>query len=147
MENILAQATGVLDKTLPAGWSNLALAFGGVFVFLLLLGWARHHMLEWSIKGARFGVIFGILLTLIIEGFLLFGGRNLIVGAIQNEKTPEGVRVFLSQAFGEIAVALRSDPKTLGASGKTSAVSVVGSFGELSESEQKRAQDSICKPR
>lgn len=146
MDSILAQATGVLDKTLPTGWSNLALIFGGVFIFLLLLGWARHHMLEWSIKGARFGVIFGILLTLIVEGLLLFGGRNLIVGALQNEKTPPVVRTLFSQAFGEIAVALKSDPKTLGASEKTSAVSVVGDFNELSKSEQERARDLICKP-
>lgn len=147
MESILAQATGVLDKTLPPGWSNLALIFGGVFIFLLLLGWARHHMLAWTLKGAHFGVLFGIVLTLLVETLIIAGGKTTLAEVFKNDKVPPIVRETISKNLEELAVNLASEPRTLGAAGKVNAVDVAGDFRELSETDQSRVRELICKPR
>lgn len=130
---------------LPPGSQNLALIFGGAFLFLLLLGWARHHMLEWTFKGANFGVFFGIVLTLAIEALIIIGGKTTLAEVVKSDKVPPVVRQTISQNLQELAVSLTGEPKTLGAKNKVSAVDVVGSYKELSESEQSRVEDLICK--
>lgn len=156
MENILPQVSFVtsnlltnFDSFLAPSVKQIGIIALGIFFFLLLFGLARHHMLEWSLKGAYFGIFLGIILTLVIEAFLLVGGRTLIVAAVKNEKTPQVVRIFLQKNMMELAESLAGEPKTLGAAGEQKTLSpneVVNNFSLLSPNDQSRVQQRICAP-
>lgn len=154
MENILAQVFYVLPNffsslgnTLPPGSVKLISIFGGIFLFLLLMGWARHHQLLWTFKGAHFGVIIGIVLTLVVEALIIIGGKTTFAEIIKNDKIPPAVLEAISKNLEDLNFNLTSEPKALGAASKTSAVDVVGDFHELSEQEQSRVEDLICNPK
>ncbi|MBI3289828.1 hypothetical protein HYZ78_00345 [Candidatus Microgenomates bacterium] len=144
MENILAQTS--LGKVLPEGSMNLALIFGGVFLVLLLLAWTRHHMLGWTLKGAHMGVFFGIVLTLVVEALIIVGGKTTLAEILKNNAVPQVVRETVSRNLQELAANVVSSPKTLGAQGMVSAVDVAGDFQELSEGDQTRVRELVCKP-
>ncbi len=62
-----------------------------VLLFLLVISLAqfRHHFVKWSLKGGFVGLFFGILLTLIIEGFLLVSGHTVLTGLLGWETAPK----------------------------------------------------------
>lgn len=155
MESILPQISLVIsnllanfDSYLAPSAKQVGLIAIGIFIFLLLFAWTRHHMLEWSLKGAYFGIFLGIILTLILETILLMGGKTLIATAVRNEKTPQIVRTFLQKNMMELAQSLTGEPKTLGAAGEqtVSPNEVVNSFSLLSPNDQSRVQQRICAP-
>ena len=119
----------------------------GIFLFLLLFAFTRHHMLSWSIRGAWFGIVLGIVVALAVEAFLLVGGRTLVVEAIKNERTPKSVRVFLQENLTELAQSLAGEPKTLSAAEEaTGAADVVLEFQRLPPLERQKARQLICTP-
>ncbi len=159
MENILAQASVIVPNffasatsILPQGSGKLILIFGGTFLFLLMMGWARHHQLLWTFKGAHFGVLFGIVLTLVIEALIIVGGKTTLAEIIKSDKTPPVVREVISKNLQELTINLMGAPKsteakTLGSTSKASTLDIVGSYQELSKSDQSRVKDLICIPR
>ena len=154
MENILAQGSVIVPNffasatsILPQGSGKLILIFGGVFLFLLMMGWARHHQLLWTFKGAHFGVFYGIVLTLVIEVLVIVGGKTTLAEVIKSDKTPPVVREAISKNLQELAVNLMGEPKALGAANKVNVVDVAGDYQELSKSDQSRVKDLICTPR
>lgn len=110
------------------------------------MGWARHHQLLWTFKGAHFGVFFGIVLTLAVEALIIVGGKTTLAEVIKSDKVPPPVRQAISQNLQELAGNLAGEPKALGAKSKASAVDVVGDFQELTKDDQSRARELICKP-
>lgn len=142
--NLISQ----LGVSIPPGILQVALIGTGVFLFTLLLGLARHHMLAWSIKGAWFGFLLGMVLLLILEGFLLVGGKTAISELVKNKRTPENVRVFLEKNMTELAQSLSNNPKALGASTKSGnpSASFVSQFENLPRGEQDAVKEEICQP-
>lgn len=62
-----------------------------VLLFLLVISLAqfRHHFVKWSLKGGLIGLFFGVLLTLIVEGFLLVSGHTVLTGLLGWETAPK----------------------------------------------------------
>ncbi len=62
-----------------------------VLLFLLVLSLAqfRQHFVKWSMKGGLVGLFFGIVLTLILEGFLLVSGHTAITGVLGWKNAPK----------------------------------------------------------
>jgi cytochrome b561 len=62
-----------------------------VLIFLLVVTMAqyRRHQVDWSLKGAVFGVFFGFLLALILEGFLIIGGKTAITEILGWKNAPK----------------------------------------------------------
>lgn len=62
-----------------------------ILIFLLIVSLAqfRQHFVKWSMKGGLIGLFFGVLLTLILEGFLLIGGRTVITGVLGWKNPPK----------------------------------------------------------
>lgn len=118
----------------------------GVFLIILLLGVTRRHMLNWSIKGAWFGVVFGIVVTLLVQGLLLVGGKTAVVEVVRNEKTPKNVRVFLQENITELAQSLASEPKTLGAQEELNFQDFIDGFSTLPKKDQQKVKNLICEP-
>ncbi len=62
-----------------------------VLLFLLILSLAqlRKHFVNWSLKGALFGVFFGFLFALILEGFLIIGGKTVLTEILGWRNAPK----------------------------------------------------------
>lgn len=58
-----------------AYWQVGAIVFL-VFLLFLMMAQFRRHFVDWSLKGTVFGVFFGFLLALILESFLIIGGKT-----------------------------------------------------------------------
>ena len=89
------------DYVLPGGLlfsPNLLMAILTVFlIFLLIITFAslRHRYLGWHIKGILPGLGFGFILALILEGFLILGGRTILTEIFGWKNAPKPVSVAL----------------------------------------------------
>lgn len=68
-----------------------------VLIFLLVISLAqfRHHFVKWSMKGGLIGLFFGILLTLLLEGFLLVSGHTALTGLLGWKNAPKPISTAL----------------------------------------------------
>lgn len=66
-----------------------------VFLLVLLLAQFRHHQINWSFKGAFFGIFFGFLLALLLEGFLIIGGKTAISSVLGWKNVPAPISLAL----------------------------------------------------
>ena len=66
-----------------------------IFILILTLAQVRHHFVNWSVKGALFGIFFGFLLALILEGFLIIGGRTVITSILGWKNAPAPISLAL----------------------------------------------------
>lgn len=76
-------STGILGKTISLRLLNMDFQFtyweiGAVvfLIFLLILSLAhmRRHFVDWSLKGAIFGFVFGVIITIVVGGVLILRG-------------------------------------------------------------------------
>lgn len=74
--------------SLPMSYIQAAVIIGLVFFLVLLMAQFRRHFVDWSLKGALFGIFFGFLLALILEGFLIVGGRTALTGILGWKNPP-----------------------------------------------------------
>ncbi len=138
--------------------SGLGFAFGSsyikagviialVFSLVLVLALTRRHFLDWSIKGASFGILVGFSLALILEGFLLLGGRTAFTELLGWNDAPKPIRYVLDLGEDRMAEVL----------GKSTLVPVSSAEGEdinkildeiqsLTPTDAKRLRLRICEP-
>lgn len=91
-------AAQILGRTLDfnlgkVSFSTSYLQAGAIIVlsFLLILSLAsfRRHFLNWSLKGALFGLFIGFLFALIFEGFLIIGGKTAVTEILGWKNAPK----------------------------------------------------------
>ena len=70
-------------------WQAGAIVFL-IFLLILALSLFRKEYVGWSMKGVVVGVFFGFFLALILEGFLLIGGKTVLTSVLgwQNPPAP-----------------------------------------------------------
>lgn len=81
--------------SLPVTYIQAAAVIILVFFLVLLLAKFRRHYVDWSFKGAVFGIFFGFLLALILEGFLIIGGRTAITSILGWKNAPAPISIAL----------------------------------------------------
>jgi hypothetical protein len=81
--------------SLPVTYIQAGAVIFLIFLLVLLLAQFRRHYVNWSIKGAVFGIFFGFLLALILEGFLLIGGRTALTSILGWKNPPAPISVAL----------------------------------------------------
>ncbi len=141
------------DIPLPGGLyfsPNLLQAILVVFlIFLLIMTFAslRHRYLGWHIKGILPGLSFGFALALILEGFLLIGGKTVLTEVLGWKNAPKPIstaldtgRSKLVDVLGVTAPIPESNACTL-----ASASSLTQAYSQLTKKEQDQAKASICK--
>jgi phosphoglycerol transferase MdoB-like AlkP superfamily enzyme len=62
-----------------------------LFLLVFLMAKFRRHYVDWSLKGAVFGIFFGFLLALILEGFLIIGGKTALTSVLGWKNPPKTV--------------------------------------------------------
>lgn len=149
--------SGFLSKNFNTGLTNINFSASTwravaivVLVFLLVLTMAqvRRHYVNWSFKGALFGIFFGFLLALFLEGFLIVGGKTALTEVLGWQNAPKPLQVAIDSGRDKLVQVLGvtdAIPQSFAAKNPTpdDAVSLLQS---LDPSEIKKVKSLICEP-
>lgn len=109
-----------------------------LFMLVISLAQFRRHYVDWSFKGAGFGILFGFLLAIILEGFLILYGKTALTTVLGWKNAPKPISVVLdvgreklSNVLGERIVEIDSGD-------------VLKVFQSLNPSESKKIKSIIC---
>jgi hypothetical protein len=121
-----------------------------LFVLVLTLAQLRRHFVDWSIKGALFGLFFGFLLALILEGFLVIGGKTAITQVLGWKEAPKPIASLLEMGKGELIKVLGEQievtiPAAVAKLNPTFSDGVTF-FQSLNPAEAQKLKNFICKP-
>lgn len=121
-----------------------------VLVFLLILSIAqfRRHEVNFSLKGAVFGIFFGFILALILEGFLLISGRTAITGLLGWKNAPQPIQLTLDAGRGQLIKVLGAQAAdTSGISSENITVQgAVKLLQSLNPADSKKVKTLFCQP-
>ena len=119
-----------------------------LFMLVLLLGHARRKMNNWSFRGVIFGVFFGFLMALTIEGFLIIGGKTALTQVLGWKNPPAPVAQVLDAGRGQLVKVLGAETQipSVNAMATSSAASVIENYQSLTSSEAAQIKSIICKP-
>ena len=137
-----------LKFNLPASsWKAVAIVVLLFFLFLTLAN-VRRHFIDWSLKGALFGIFIGFLLALFLEGFLIIGGRTAITEVLGWKNAPRPIQVAIDAGRTKLVNVLGiadEIPKTVASENPTSddAIKILQS---LDPAEAKKVKSLICNP-
>jgi hypothetical protein len=73
----------------------------------------RRHRVDWSFKGALFGIFFGFLLALFLEGFLILGGKTALTSVLGWKNAPPAITQALDAGRSELIKVLGVDTATI----------------------------------
>lgn len=82
-----------------------------VFALILILAYMSRNFLEWSLSGFGIGLIIGFILAIVLEGFLLIGGKTVITGLLSWKSAPPQVQSILESGHTKLLEVL-SVPKS-----------------------------------
>lgn len=151
------QTVQFIQKNLSLSFVNVSLTdtnikIGAivVLVFLLLLLFAqfRRHYIDWSLKGGVFGIFFGFLLALIIEGFLIIGGKTALTEVLGWKNPPAPISEALDAGRSQLiqVLGVQTQIPTSNAQDVTTPKDVVSLFRSLNSIDSQTVKNLICKP-
>ena len=119
-----------------------------LFLLVLLLGQARRKVSNWSFRGVIFGIFFGFLLALTIEGFLIIGGKTALTEVLGWKDPPAPVAQAIDAGRGQLVKVLGAETQipAANAMATSSAASIIESYQSLTSSESSQVKNIICKP-
>lgn len=94
---------------------NVLTAAAVVFLLFLLvvtMAQVRRHFLDWSVKGAFFGIFLGFVLALIMEGFFILSGRTALTQVLGWKNAPKPIQTALDQGRSKLVEVLGVSPCT-----------------------------------
>jgi hypothetical protein len=111
-----------------------------LMVFLILFSIARLRRMEigWSLKGGISLMAIGFALAIVVEGFLLIGGKSVLIEVFAWKNPPKPIAKALEAGRVQLIT-------VLGAKDENSSQSVLENFNNLPEGEQSAIKSTICK--
>lgn len=119
-----------------------------IFLLILTLAQIRRHYVNWSFKGGLFGIFFGFLLALFLEGFLLIGGKTAMTELLGWKDAPKPLSVVLESGRAKLIQVL-GEKDTIQesiASGNPSFDQAVSVLQSLNPTDSKKLKSLICEP-
>ena len=121
-----------------------------VLIFLLVLTMAsfRRHMVGWSLKGGVFGLFIGFTLALILEGFLIVGGKTAVTELVGWKNAPKPLLVALEAGRSKLVAVLgvTDEIPTSNAEIRSTTEKVVTDYQSLNPVDAKAVRKMICIP-
>jgi hypothetical protein len=128
-------------------WQAAAIVF---LLFLLVLTMAnfRKHYVDWSLKGGIVGIFFGFLLALILEGFLLIGGKTAITEVLGWKNPPAPLAQVLDAGKSQLIKVLGIQDQIPVSYAKEEATiqGAIETLQNLAPNDLKRVKNIICAP-
>ena len=127
-------------------WQAIAIVIL-VFFLIMLLGKFRQRMMNFSMKGAVFGIFFGFLLALIIEGFLIIGGRTAITSIVGWKNPPPFIASTLDSGREKLiqVLGIQTEIPSSYASETVTVEGAVEVLQRLNPADTKTVQAIFCK--
>ncbi len=151
MQNLLGKLQGSLnfnfgklDVPIPY-WQAIAIVVL-VFFLVILMAKFRRHVVDYSLRGAVFGIFFGFLLALIIEGFLIIGGKTALTSVLGWKNPPKAVANVLDLGKDKLIQVLgisTSIPSSF-AKDSVSVQSTIEMLQSLNPEEREKVQSILC---
>lgn len=119
-----------------------------VFLLVMTLAKIRRMYVDWSLKGAASMILLGFILAMIVEGFLLLGGRTILTEVLGWKNAPKPIETALDIGREELVKALgvTGEIPSSNAQEKPSLDDVISSFQRLTPDEAEKARSLICAP-
>ena len=117
-----------------------------LFLLVLTMASVRRHFMSWSFKGALFGIFLGFLLALILEGFLVIGGKTAFTELLGWKNPPKPVSTALDMGKDKLIQVLGTDTNIPLTKAKVdNADETISSYQNLPLVEKERVKSEICK--
>jgi hypothetical protein len=138
---------GNLDVS-PTYWQAATIVF---LLFLLVWTFARIRYLyvHWSLGKSSIAMLFwGFLLALILEGFLILGGRTMFTEVLGWESAPKPISTALDMGRNKLVdvLGITDEIPESTASEKPTYQRVVGDYQGLTFEDKKNVKNFICQP-
>src|SRR3989344_3384856 len=123
---------------------------GAVVFLLFLLGLTiapvPRHYLSWSLKGGLFGIFFGFLLALILERFLLIGGRTALTEALGWKNAPKPIQIALDSGRSKLVqvLGIKNQIPTSVAKENATVQSTIQTLQSLNPADMKKVKNLLC---
>lgn len=128
-------------------WQAIAIIFL-LFVLVLTLARFRRHYVDWSLKGGVFGIFFGFLLALILEGFLLIGGKTALTEVLGWKNAPAPIAHVLDAGRSQLisVLGIKTEIPSSYAKDNTTVQNAVEVVQSLNPSDLKQVKNILCAP-
>lgn len=148
---------GFLTKSISFNFGNYVIPFTYweiavivflIFILILMMAQFRRHYVDWSLKGAVFGIFFGFLLALILEGFLIIGGKTALTEVLGWKNAPAPISMALDAGRKQLIQVLGIETQIPSSSAKENIgiQTIVTSIQSLNPSDLGKVKTLICKP-
>jgi hypothetical protein len=128
-------------------WQAAAIVF---LLFILILAMAnfRRHYIDWSLKGGVIGIFFGFLLALILEGFLLIGGKTALTEVLGWKNAPAPLAHVLDAGRSQLIDVLGIQTQIPSSYAKESSTvqSTMEVIQSLNPSDLSKVKNILCAP-
>lgn len=117
-----------------------------LFILILLMAQFRRHYVDWSLKGGVVGIFFGFLLALILEGFLIIGGKTAITEVLGWKNAPQPIQIALDSGRAKLIQVLGIQDQIPSSLAKESVTvqSAVETLQSLNPDDRKKVQKLFC---
>lgn len=132
--------------SLPVTYLEAGAVIFLLFLLILAMAQFRRHYVDWSLKGGVFGIFFGFLLALILEGFLLIGGKTALTEVLGWKNAPQPIQVALDAGRGKLIQVLGIQDQIPSSVAKENATvqGAIETFQSLNPADMKKAKSLIC---
>lgn len=119
-----------------------------LFALVLTLAQVRRHYVDWSLKGGVVGIFFGFLLALILEGFLVIGGRTALTGFLGWKNPPAPIAHVLDAGKSKLVEVLGAQTQIPASYAKENITvkSVLETVQGLPPTDLKKVKNILCAP-
>ena len=119
-----------------------------LFFLVLTLANLRRHFLNWSIKGSMFGIFWGFVLALLLEGFLIIGGKTVLTEIIGWKNAPKPLVNVLDLGREKLVnvLGITSEIPSSYADSIITSDKVLDSFRKLDTKQTEQVRSIICNP-
>jgi hypothetical protein len=73
-----------------------------IFALLLILAYMSRNFLEWSLSGFGIGLVIGFIIAIVLEGFLIIGGKTVIISVLNWKTAPPQVQKIINDGHQKL---------------------------------------------
>ena len=133
--------------SLPVTYLEAGAVIFLLFLLILTIAQVRRHYVSWSLKGGLFGIFFGFLLALILEGFLLIGGRTALTEALGWKNAPKPIQIALDSGRSKLGqvLGIQNQIPTSVAKENATVQSTIQTLQSLNPADMKKVKNLLCR--
>ncbi|MFC1625792.1 hypothetical protein ACFL1Q_02040 [Patescibacteria group bacterium] len=136
------------DLSTNSNYIKVGIIVALLFLLVMSMAQVRRHFLKWGLKGGVVGIFIGFLLALVLEGFLLVGGKTALTEFLGWKNPPKVLEVALDQGRDQLVQVLGVTDQIPQSSAKSTPTlnDAIDIMQNLNPSDSKAIRSLICQP-